>query len=66
MGLNDISAKRLLCVYKMSRRMTYCSHMAMIYQDAALPASGQGRFKDDLELQRKALEIIKKNDDNFT
>ncbi|KAJ8133393.1 hypothetical protein O1611_g240 [Lasiodiplodia mahajangana] len=36
------------------------------YQDTALPVSGQGRFEEALELQRRALDIIEKNNDQFT
>lgn len=36
------------------------------YQDTALALSGQGRFRDAIQLQKKALEIIAENDDEFT
>ncbi|KAH6989252.1 hypothetical protein BKA56DRAFT_727761 [Ilyonectria sp. MPI-CAGE-AT-0026] len=36
------------------------------YQDIALPVSGQGRYQEAIELQEKALEIIKLNCDDFT
>ncbi|KAK2589954.1 hypothetical protein QQS21_012366 [Conoideocrella luteorostrata] len=36
------------------------------YQDTALPLSRQGRYLEAIELQKKALDIISRNSDNFT